>query len=209
MNCKRVLFSKTDELVFISHLDLAHSFIRALNRADMPIAYSSGFNPHPKIVFALPLSVGMAGQNELCDITLTDDSVSNEQFFKALREEMPEHILIKKVYNPDTAFGNVKSASYTVSIERTGLADGLTKALSAPLVTMKKTKSGEKEVDLLPRILSFKIAENTDSTTLLLSLVAAGDNYTNPELVMTALKKIGVISDDDSYFISRDMILFD
>ena len=77
----RITFSKTGSLSFISHLDFNHSFIRILKRAGLPLRYSEGFNPRPKIVFGLPLSVGMEGLNELVDISLTED-LSNEEVEK-------------------------------------------------------------------------------------------------------------------------------
>ena len=86
MSTHRIKFAKRGSLIFISHLDFAHSFTRALKRAELPIKYSEGFSPHPKQVFALPLSVGMVGENELCDITLTED-FSHEEVKVYLPEE--------------------------------------------------------------------------------------------------------------------------
>ena len=205
---KRVLFSKGGELIFISHLDLTHTFVRALNRAQMPVAYSSGFNPHPKLVFAMPLSVGSEGKNELCDITLKTDSISDREFEEALKRELPEQICIKKVYAPDVKFGDVKDAKYTVTIHRGGLAGELDKALSGELVTMKKTKSGIKEVELSSRIKSYSLEGGEGETVLKLVLDASSEGYLNPELVMTALKEKNVICAQDTYFVSRDEILF-
>ncbi len=208
MNTKRVLFSKGGELIFISHLDLAHTFVRALGRANMPVAYSSGFNPHPKLVFALPLSVGTEGKNELCDITLKSDDISDEEFFAALSAELPHQIKVKRVYAPDRKFSDIEYAGYTVSIERTGLSDSVSEALSHTLTTVKKTKSGEKEIDLIPRIKEFSVTESGGITVLSLVLCAAGEEYLNPELLMKALAEKGVLTSDDVYFISRDSILF-
>ena len=208
MNTKRVLFSKGGELIFISHLDLTHTFVRALGRAEMPLEYSSGFNPHPKLVFALPLSVGMEGKNELCDITLKNDSITDEEFFTALTAELPHQIKVKRVYAPDRKFSDIECAAYTVSVERTGLSDAFSKALSHTLTTVKKTKSGEKEIDLIPRIKEFKVAETGGETVLSLILCAAGEEYLNPELLMKALTEKGVLSSDDVYSVSRDGILF-
>ncbi len=209
MSTKRVLFSKGGELIFISHLDLAHTFIRALNRAELPVAYSSGFNPHPKLVFAMPLSVGSEGKNELCDITLKTDDISDSDFFEALTKELPPQICIKKVYAPDVKFGDVKNAEYTVIIHRGGeLCNKISDALSKTLVTMKKTKSGVKEVELTSRIKEYHVSEKDGVTELCMMLDASSEGYLNPELVMTALKENSVISKDDTYFISRDKILF-
>jgi radical SAM-linked protein len=58
----RVKFERSQEVKFISHLDMMKAFERALRRAGLPIGYSKGFNPHPLMVFGLPLSVGMTSQ---------------------------------------------------------------------------------------------------------------------------------------------------
>lgn len=209
MNTKRVLFSKGGELIFISHLDLAHTFVRALGRADMPVAHSSGFNPHPKLVFALPLSVGMEGKNELCDITLTRDDVSDGEFFEALSAELPDRIKLLRVYPPDRKFSDITAARYTVVIERSGLCGALEDALSSPLFTVKKTKGGEKEIDLIPRIKEYGVSESPDGKTILsLTLCASGEEYLNPDLLIKALTEKGVLGEDDVFFVSRDEIVF-
>ena len=69
----RVFFRKKGKLKYISHLDLMRAVTRGLMRSGLPIVYTEGFNPHPKLVFALPLSVGMAGENEMCDVGLLKD----------------------------------------------------------------------------------------------------------------------------------------
>ena len=208
MNTKRVLFSKGGELIYISHLDLAHTFVRALGRADMPAAHSSGFNPHPKLVFALPLSVGMEGKNELCDITLTRDDVSDVEFFEALSAELPSRIKLLRVYPPDRKFSDITSARYTVVIERSGLCGALEGALSNPLITVKKTKSGEKEIDLIPRIKEHGVSESDGNTVLSLTLCASGEEYLNPDLLIKALTEKGVLGADDVISVSRDEIVF-
>ena len=60
MDKLRLRFEKTGRAVWISHLDLMHTIQRAFSRAGYELKYSEGFNPHPQISIALPLSVGMA-----------------------------------------------------------------------------------------------------------------------------------------------------
>ena len=139
----RITFSKKGPLVFISHLDLSHTFVRAFNRASLPLKYSSGFNPHPKLVFALPLSVGMAGENELCDVGLCSD-MEIEEFERRIKEVMPEHIEIKSVEAGLGKFKNIVSAQYEYVLEgKTGICDKIKDVLSRDDITVtKKTKSG-------------------------------------------------------------------
>jgi len=67
----RLTFSKGENLRYISHLDLLHTWERALRRAGIPMAYSKGFHPHPKIVFAAALPVGCTGEAEVMDVYLS------------------------------------------------------------------------------------------------------------------------------------------
>ena len=58
---------------FISHLDVLRYWERSLKRAEIPIKYSEGFTPHPKLTFAAPLPLGFIGENELLDVLLKED----------------------------------------------------------------------------------------------------------------------------------------
>ena len=59
MRCVRVWFHKTGPIRYISHLDLMRTMTRAIRRSRIPLWYTEGFNPHPYMTFALPLSLGM------------------------------------------------------------------------------------------------------------------------------------------------------
>jgi Uncharacterized protein conserved in bacteria len=204
----RILFSKTDALIYISHLDLTHTFVRALHRADISLRYSQGFNPHPKIVFALPLSVGMAGENELVDISLEQEGFSAETLKTLLGNAMPKDIKIKQIYEPDQKFKNVVSADYKISFnEVQGLEHKIKEALSSELIVTKTTKSGEKQIDIFPLILGFSLSEQNGDTILNITLAASSESYLNPEYVVTGLREKQIIL-SDNYFISRQKINF-
>ena len=210
MKTYRVLFSKKDELIFVSHLDFAHSLLRALKRARLPLKYSEGFSPHPKIVFALPLSVGMTGENEIVDVTLDCDNISNEDFLSRFSKSLDGILEIKKVYEPDVKLGKVKSAVYSVVIPSfSGKCDEIKKALSNPAPVLKKTKSGnEKELDIKNMIFSYDVIENHADTVLTLELSSSGENYLNPELVLKSLSNMG-INIPEEYDITRKEIRCD
>jgi radical SAM family uncharacterized protein len=87
----RVKFSKKGEAKYISHLELMVMFNRALRRAKIPMAYSQGFNPHPKMSFGPPLAVGFESNTELVDIELTIYSELSTMI-KNLSREMPPGI---------------------------------------------------------------------------------------------------------------------
>lgn len=209
MSTHRIKFAKRGNLIFVSHLDFAHSFTRALKRAELPVKYSEGFSPHPKQVFALPLSVGMVGENELCDITLTQD-FSHDEIKSRLQKAFTNEIEIKEVYDPDIKMGKVKSAKYSLCFEGTKFsADELLKALSNLSPVVKKTKSGnEKELDLNSMVYSYDVHITDGNTVFLLELASSGESYLNPELVLTSLKNMGFDLGEE-YDITRTDILFE
>ena len=68
----RITFRKESPIKYISHLDLLRTWERILRRAAVPLAYSQGFNPHPKIIIAMPLAVGCTGEREVVDVVLEE-----------------------------------------------------------------------------------------------------------------------------------------
>ena len=84
----RVRFYRGEELKFISHLDTIRLWVRALRRAGIPLEYTEGFSPHPKISLAVPLSVGVTANNELMDISITK-VVSPHWFMDTVNRQLP------------------------------------------------------------------------------------------------------------------------
>jgi radical SAM-linked protein len=94
----RIRFYRGEEIKFISHLDLMRLWQRALNRAGLPLAYSEGFNPHPRLSLAAPLALGLTSETELMDIVLSKWA-SPHAFTSALNRQLPRGIEIRQVYN--------------------------------------------------------------------------------------------------------------
>jgi radical SAM-linked protein len=92
----RLTFSRSEELKYISHLDLMRLWQRVLRRADIPLVYSQGFSPHPRLSLAAPLAVGVTSGGELIDIFL-ERRVSPHFFIKAIKEQLPRGIDISEV----------------------------------------------------------------------------------------------------------------
>ncbi|WP_349763600.1 TIGR03936 family radical SAM-associated protein [Fusobacterium sp. SYSU M8D902] len=82
---KRVYFDKCGEMKFISHLDLLRFFERLFNKSEIPVKYSEGFHPRPKMSFGSPISLGTEAYNEIMDFE-TDAEISNEEVVKRLNE---------------------------------------------------------------------------------------------------------------------------
>lgn len=89
MTVARIKFTKGEPVKYISHLDLQRAFQRALRRAEIDISYSQGFNPHPKLSFAMALSVGMTSEGEYLDIEM-DSSYEGQELIKKLNQVLPK-----------------------------------------------------------------------------------------------------------------------
>jgi radical SAM-linked protein len=115
----RISFSRGAVLKFISHLDLIRLWQRALNRAGIALAYSEGFNPHPRMSLAAPLALGVTSDAELMDIVLAK-FVSPHVFTAAVGRQLPEGIAIRQIYNSPLAMPSMQSqvrfAEYTVGM---------------------------------------------------------------------------------------------
>ncbi len=92
----RVWFRKGDRVRYISHLDVLRYWERAIRRAGLPLTYSQGFTPHPKLAFASPLPLGFTAEREVMDVSL-DERVNIDEFASQIREESTEDLAIVAV----------------------------------------------------------------------------------------------------------------
>ncbi len=201
----RVFYEKFGSMKFISHLDMNRFMIRMVRVSKIPVWYSEGFNPHPYITFALPLSLGFDSSYEIMDIRLDDDSFTNGQVFDSLNSVMPPDIKLFKVCDPVMKAGEIASAEFVVSFENRdkNLQEKFTDFLSAEeILTEKKSKKGKVNiVDISKMIHSFRFEENK----LILKLAAGGSDNLNPKLLLEAFsnKNNTVLP---NYSIKRTMI---
>lgn len=120
MHRLRVRFKRGQEVKFISHLDLMRLWQRALHRARIPLAYSEGFSPHPRISLAAPLPIGVTSEAELMDIYCSK-LVSPHFFTAAVSQQLPPGIEILQVYpialSQPSLQSQVRYAEYKVEVE--------------------------------------------------------------------------------------------
>jgi radical SAM-linked protein len=116
----RIRFSRREEIKFISHLDIMRLWQRALHRAEIPLAYTEGFSPHPRISLAAPLAVGVTSQAELMDV-FCSKWVSPHFFTNAVSQQLPAGIEIVQVYSVAPTMPSLQSqvgyAEYEVELE--------------------------------------------------------------------------------------------
>ena len=175
----RIRFSKLGSLQFISHLDLNRTMKTVMIRAGIPIKYSEGFNPHPKMVFALPLSVGIESVTELLDFKITKP-MSEKELTDRLNSALPPEMRVISAYEGSRKFTDIKYAEYVMEDDSDFSLDPL-KAES--IIIMKRSKSGEKETDIKPLIRSYV----KEGKTLTCVLSASPDAYLNPDYIAKLL----------------------
>lgn len=188
----RIVFEKTGKLQYISHLDLLRTMQTALRRAKVPVGYSEGFNPHMKINFALPLSIGIESKCEFMDVKIAGE-VRPSYVKENLSRNLPSEMKIIDVYEPETKFTDIKYAGYTLWLdygEESSKAAEMGKELfSKPLVITKHTKSGDKEVDIQPMIRNILTEFEFGCVVIKTELSASSETYLNPVYLITALDR--------------------
>ena len=196
----RVRFKKVGNLQYISHLDLVRTMNKIIVRSKLPLWYTEGFNPKPKMVFAAPLSIGTESKCELLDIRLTeriDPSLAKEMLNRNLTDEMQ----VLEAYYPDSKFTELKWLSYTISIKTDSADEALASKCEAALLAdrvevEKKTKSKETVVaDIRPMIKSVNAVFDGENIKLSCVLSADPSLYLSPEYIIKALKReCGILS---------------
>ena len=109
----RVRFHKTGRAQYISHLDLGRTMRTAINRAEIPVKYSEGFNPHPKMSFALTLSVGTESVCEFMELKLTEPPQC-ERIVASLRANLTEDLYVEDAYVPERKPSDIAWSEYEI-----------------------------------------------------------------------------------------------
>ena len=190
MRVVRIWFTKTGLSRFISHLDLMRTMTRALRRSSVPLWYTEGFNPHPYLAFALPLSLGMESECESMDIKI-EGEVTNEEVFSSLSAVMPDGLKILSVTDPVMDPKVISFGRFEIDFETEdppSLKAKIDKTLSgSELIVQKLGKKGRrkvlKDVNLIEHIKSFSIDCGENVLRLSVTLPAGSRENINPELL--------------------------
>lgn len=192
----RVTFSQTGDLRFLSHLDVVRLWHRALRRGRVPVAYTQGFNPQPRLAFAAALPVGHAGHRELVDVWL-EAPWDPEAFLKAVGECFPRGLsLVACAPVPLSApslQSLVRAAQVRVTVpweeareEAERRVAGFLARESVPWRRVRRRK--EEALDLRPLVLGAQVEDASEGTCRLwLRLRAGAQGSVRPEDVLAAL----------------------
>ena len=179
----RLFYKKTGTARFV---DAMRFMTRLLRRAELPVWYTEGFNPHLYITFALPLSLGMASEYEMADIRITDDSFPIETICDRLNAAGANGYFFFKAAEPKTKLSDVSFAEFNIEFDDNGtLADKLKDFLkSDEIIINKKTKKGDiKALNVAEDIKAFSLSK-VGNTKLQITLPAGNNKNVNPDLIV-------------------------
>jgi radical SAM-linked protein len=156
----RIRFRKTGDLRLIGHHDLLRTWERMLRRASLPVHSTEGFNPKPRLVFALSLGLGIVGREEVLELEL-DESLPVEEVRDRLISQAPAGLEIFRVQRVDSkAAAMVQRVSYRVTVpsdRQAGLEEKLSAILESPHCWVDRTRPQPRRIDLKPYLLDLRL----------------------------------------------------
>ena len=183
----RIRFQKTGRTRYISHLDLTRTMTRADRRAGLPVWYTEGFNKHPYLTFAAPLSLGFEGLAESMDLRLTED-MPGEELVRRLNAVLPEGLAVLSAAKPVHKAGELAAADYRLTF--TGDTSHMTDFLAQETIPAEKRtkKGGTKPLDLAPvlRAAVWNPAPEGGAGVLEVVLPCGSGENVNPALIAAA-----------------------
>ncbi len=189
MKTVRVVFSKTGRARFISHLDLVRTMTRVMRRAGIPLWYTEGFNRHPYLTFAAPLSLGYEGLHETMDLRL-EEELSYDDLLNRLNEALPDGF---KAISADEAIckvGELYSSTYRLFFTCEAKAVAALLSQDEILVEKRTKKKTMKMVDIHPAFANAHVQETVNGCEVLVTL-PTGNDPVNPRLLLQALNAAG------------------
>lgn len=214
----RVKFSKDGPARYSSHLDMVRAFDRSTRRADLPVAFSEGFNPHPKFSFAAPLPVGMGGGDEYMDIALTEPlppdeltarlDASMQEGYRILdAKEIPERTpaLMALVSRAAYRANATLPQGYAEMELRSAVKDILN---LKEIMTVREIKGKTKEIDIRPGLFTLAGGVKGHILEINMELLIGSTGNVRPLEVLSEMYRLGGIPVDPEDFRIRRTALY-
>lgn len=194
MRLVRIWFSKQGRIKYVSHLDIMRCMTRAVRRADIPLWYTEGFNPHPYLNFLQPMPLGVEGLNEPLDIRI-EGEISDKEIMDKLNAVLPVGIKVTKVTQPYMKSNDLAFAEYEIYFEKEeNLSEKLTKAMDSGVLSCEKMgkvngRKRVKEVNVSENIKKYSFSENNDAVIMNVVLPGGNTKNVNPMNLLDALNR--------------------
>lgn len=185
-------YGRDDRVKYISHLDFMRCFHRTVRRTDLQFIFSQGFNPHPVMTIAQPLSVGVTSESEFMKVGF-EDAYKPGEIVKILNNAFPPGFKAYSCFKltaKEIDITKIDKALYVVEMEHEGELDINSFLENKELIVPKKTKSGIKDSDIRPHIFDIKKICDTNGILTIEMLLSVGSNYNlKPETAADAMDK--------------------
>jgi radical SAM-linked protein len=182
----RIRFRKTGDLRMISHHDLMRCFERILRRAALPFHSTQGFNPKPRLIFALPLPLGIIGHQEVVELEL-DSELRPEEVLQRLARQAPaglEFLTVERIDGKVTA--HVRTVCYRVPVSADrdhDLPEAIAALLAAPACWIERSRPRQRRLDLRPYIHDLRLVPGA----LEMELLVTPSGTARPEEILELL----------------------
>ncbi len=196
----RLRFARVEPAIWLAHLDLMRTFERSIRRAELPVAYSKGFNPRPHLAFALPIATGLATRDDYVDIYLTE-TVDPNVLLARLNRCLPTGLSILAAQTVSgvgpSLMSLIQAADYR--FEGRGLAAAAERmlAMSAelPWTVEKNSKGKQVTVDIRPLLVASQ-PDGPDGLTV--RFKAGSKDNLRPDIFLAALVRHGGLDATDA-----------
>lgn len=192
---RRILFEKTGNAVYISHLDLMRLFQRAFKRGGLNLKHTQGFSPRAMVSIALPLSVGVESRCEILDYELVgQEELTCEEIRERLNRTMPAGVRVVEVYDSPRKPKDLTHLDVSIRLEYdNGVSDGCMDAIRElfareSVIVTKRGKNGPVDQDIIPMIFDLNITAISDRELELTARVCAQNPSLNPQQMVTAIE---------------------
>ena len=212
----RFKFRKGGSLQYVSHLDLVRTMHKVIVRAKLPLWYTEGFNPKPKMIFAAPLSIGTESLCEFMDIRM-NERIDPAEAMARINANMTDEMQITEAYYPESKFTDLKWMSYRITICPEKFSNELVSRVndlfaSDSIEVVKK--NSESTTNIRPLIKFATATAEGESIVISAILSADPSAFLNPEYVIKALREhCGILTSEnllsESYEIMREGAYFD
>jgi radical SAM-linked protein len=194
----RIRFAKRGKVRFISHRDVARAFERAFRIEELPLAFTEGFSPRPKVSFGLALSVGHESEAEYLDVELTesvDVDALSARLTPALPEGMPATGAVRLIERAPALQESITEVQYRVAtfdgrgrpVSEAVLDAAASGAMASDELAVTRVRKGKESVDdLRPALRSIEVGHDGDAPVLDLTL-ATQPRGARPREVLDAL----------------------
>ncbi len=189
----RLLFEKTGNAVWISHLDLMRLFQRAFKRSGLNLTHTQGFNPRPSVSIALPLSVGVESVCEILDFELDGNPVANEEILDRLNRSLVSGVRVLSVYSDGGKVKNLALLRCTVTLEYdrgvpASAVENIRQLFACECLMMeKKSKNGTVQQDIIPMIRTLEAEQADENTVVLNAIICCQNPSLNPAQLAAAI----------------------